>query len=152
MLTFTEVPIHTAIIGGILAFVFILFLALFLVPALYQSWKLGRFKKRLEKADGKDLDELSELFKSDKILSHLWKEFRDTLHEQKDLDASGSYQITAIRQTVPAETYFSEQILVHSPLRTEFFKHLPGTLTGIGIIGTFTGLIIGLQAFNTVSD
>ena len=107
-----------------------------LVPALYQSWKLGRFKKRLEKTDSKDLDELSELFKSDKILSHLWEEFRDTLHEQKDLDASGSHQITAIRQTVPAETYFSEQILVHSPLRTEFFKHLPGILTGIGIIGT----------------
>jgi hypothetical protein len=138
---------HTLIIGGILAFVVLLFVVLFLVPAFYQSWKLGRFTKRLEQADGKNLDALSEIFKGDNLLAHLWKEFRDTLHEQKDLDAGGNFRITAIRQTVPAETYFSEQILVHSPLRTEFFKHLPGILTGIGIIGTFTGLIKGLQAF-----
>lgn len=146
-MTFANLPLHTLIIGGVLAFVLLLFVTLFLVPALYQSWKLRSFTKRLEQADRTDLDALSEMFDRDDILGHLWKEFRDTLHEQKDLDSSGTYRTTAIRQTVPAETYFSEQILVHSPLRTEFFKHLPGILTGIGIIGTFTGLIIGLKAF-----
>lgn len=150
-MTLATMPMHTLIIGGVLAFVVLLFLTLFLVPALYQSWKLGRFTKRLIAADSTDLDALSAIFKKDDILGHLWEEFRDTLHEQKDLDASGTYKTTAIRQTVPAETYFSEQMLVHSPLRTEFFKHLPGILTGIGIIGTFSGLIAGLQAFN-VSD
>ena len=35
--------------------------------------------------------------------------------------------------------------MVDAPLRTEFYKHLPGILTGLGIIGTFSGLIIGLQ-------
>lgn len=147
MQSVSDLPLHTAIIGGFLAVLIILFLARFLVPALLQSVKLGKYAKRLENADTKDLEALSDLFKGDRIMSHLWEEFRDTLHEQKDLDARGNYQVTAIRQTVPAETYFSEQILVHSPLRTEFFKHLPGILTGIGIIGTFTGLIIGLQAF-----
>ena len=34
-----------------------------------------------------------------------------------------------------------------SRLRTEFFKHLPGIFTGLGIIGTFTGLIEGLRRF-----
>ena len=147
MLSFSEVPLHTAIIGGVLAFLIVLFLSLFLIPAVWQSVKLSRYTKRLRRADTKDLEALSALFKGDRILSHLWEEFRDTLHEQKDLDAQGTYQVTAIRQTVPAETYFSEQILVHSPLSTEFFKHVPGILTGIGIIGTFYGLIIGLQAF-----
>jgi len=37
--------------------------------------------------------------------------------------------------------------MVDSRLSTEFFKHLPGLFTGIGIIGTFSGLITGLQAF-----
>ncbi|ENW8878353.1 type I Zorya anti-phage system protein ZorA1, partial [Escherichia coli] len=34
------------------------------------------------------------------------------------------------------------------PLNTEFFKHLPGILTGMGIIGTFYGLMIGLNHFD----
>ncbi len=147
LMTLMTAPMHTLIIGGVLLFVVLLFVTLFLFPAFYQSWKLGRFTKRLEQADRKDLEALSEIFNKDKLLGHLWEEFRDTLHEQKDLDSGGNLRVTAIRQTVPAETYFSEQILVNSPLRTEFFKHLPGILTGIGIIGTFTGLIKGLQAF-----
>ena len=36
------------------------------------------------------------------------------------------------------------------PAPDEFFRHLPGIFTGIGIIGTFAGLIAGLSAF-TVS-
>ena len=147
MPTISELPMHTIIIGGVLVFFGVLFLVSFVRPAIYQSSILGRYAKRLENANTKDLEGLSTLFKSNGILSHLWEEFKDTLHEQKDLDASGTYRVTAIRQTVPAETYFSEQMLVHSPLRTEFFRHLPGILTGLGIIGTFTGLIIGLQAF-----
>lgn len=151
MLMLSDLPTHTAIIGGILVFFVLLFIIRFLIPAIYQNWKLGRYTKNVEAMDEIHLDGLSELFSNDKILDHLWKEFRDTLHEQKDLDASGKYNTTAIRQTVPAEMYFSEQMLVNSPLKTEFFKHLPGILTGIGIIGTFFGLIEGLKAF-TVSE
>jgi len=39
-------------------------------------------------------------------------------------------------------------VLVDTPLNTEFFRHLPGLLTGIGIIGTFSGLIVGLSGFD----
>lgn len=146
-----DLPIHSEVIAGALLLLFFSFVFLFFIPAILQNAKLGRILRLLERVDAKNLNAISEVFKRDAILSHLWAEFRDTLHVQKDLNAQGVYEITGIRQTVPAETYFSEQILVHSPLRTEFFRHLPGILTGIGIIGTFTGLIIGLQAFH-VSD
>jgi chromosome segregation ATPase len=53
----------------------------------------------------------------------------------------------ALRATVPAETFFNPQAVVDNRLRTEFFKHLPGICTGLGIIGTFLGLIQGLSAF-----
>ena len=53
----------------------------------------------------------------------------------------------AVRSTLPAETFFNGQTVVDARLRTEFFKHLPGIYTGIGIIGTFTGLIEGLRQF-----
>ena len=38
--------------------------------------------------------------------------------------------------------------MVDIPLKADFFKHLPGLFTGIGIIGTFLGLIWGLNAFS----
>jgi hypothetical protein len=55
--------------------------------------------------------------------------------------------VKRVRATAPAEFFFSSQSVVDSRLSTEFFKHLPGLFTGIGIIGTFTGLISGLRAF-----
>lgn len=58
----------------------------------------------------------------------------------------------AYRATAPAESFFNSQFVVDSRLRTEFFKHLPGIFTGIGIIGTFTGLIVGLQGFQVSQD
>lgn len=147
----SDQPVHVAVIGGFLALFLLLFLAYFFIPALIQSRKLGRLLVELVRNESRDLEALSALFGKDKLIGHLWSEFRHTLHEQKDIDASGNYVTTSIRQTVPAATYFSEEILVSSPLHAEFFKHVPGILTGLGIIGTFSGLILGLQAFQ-VSD
>jgi hypothetical protein len=85
---------------------------------------------------------VGEAFARHQRLKHLWSEFRDTLHEERAINsASGSLDVVALRATVPAETFFTEQALVDTPLRTEFFKHVPGILTGIGIIGTFYGLL-----------
>lgn len=49
--------------------------------------------------------------------------------------------------TIAAEAFFNGATLIEGRLFTEFFKHLPGVFTGIGIIGTFMGLITGLRAF-----
>jgi DNA anti-recombination protein RmuC len=96
--------------------------------------------------------DFSKIFSLDKTLAHLWREYRHTLHEQRDLNQStGSQEVTALRATVSAEAIFSTQTLVDNRLRTEFFKHLPGICTGLGIIGTFLGLLQGLNAF-TVSE
>ena len=146
-----DLPIRTEIFGGVIFFLVAAFILAFLIPALWQIIKLRGIQRALIRADAKDLDALSKVFQRDKIMSHLWDEFSDTLHKQKDVNAQGVYEVTAIRQTLPAETYFNEQILIYSPTRAELFKHLPGVLTGISIIGTFSGLILGLQAFN-VSD
>jgi hypothetical protein len=56
------------------------------------------------------------------------------------------------RSTTLAETFFTEQALIDTPLKTEFYKHLPGILTGLGIIGTFSGLIVGLIRFEVSGD
>ncbi len=42
--------------------------------------------------------------------------------------------------------------MVDTPLNVEFFKHLPSIITGIGIIGTFIGLLVGLIQFDASGD
>lgn len=133
--------------GGVLLVLVLIFLFVFLAPGLLHYFRLGLIKRRIVKFETKNLAaEFKKVFSTDKRLAHLWKEYQDSLHLQKE-DRGGQMEVTAIRATVPAEVYFNNQYVVDSRLRTEFFKHLPGIFTGIGIIGTFTGLIAGLRVF-----
>ncbi|MBF0185962.1 MAG: anti-phage defense ZorAB system ZorA [Magnetococcales bacterium] len=84
-------------------------------------------------------------------LQHAWSEYTETLHPQREMDETGQGRIVQWRATSLAETFFSEHAIVGIPLKTEFYKHVPGILTGVGIIATFLGLIHGLLAFD-VSD
>jgi ABC-type transporter Mla subunit MlaD len=116
---------------------------------------LGRARRRLERtrraAGGEaiDPDVIANAVMSQKRLAHLWSEFRQTLHPQKEVDDIGQERVVRWRATALAEVFFTDQAIVEAPLGAEFFRHLPGILTGIGIIGTFLGLITGLQQFDT---
>lgn len=79
--------------------------------------------------------------------SDAWREYEETLHEQADA-SQAEPTVKGIRATVQADAFFHTEALVDGPLHVEFYKHLPGILTGIGIIATFTGLITGLQHFD----
>lgn len=81
---------------------------------------------------------------------HLWDEYADTLHELKKA-GSGAITLTEVRATAPAEMFFTRDVLVDSRLFDEFTRHLPGVLTGLGIIGTFAGLLEGLGQFDASS-
>ena len=84
-------------------------------------------------------------------LNHLWDEYSDTLHELRNAEG-GSVQPAEVRATVPAEMFFTRDVLVDSRLFDEFTRHLPGVLTGLGIIGTFAGLLEGLSRFDATSS
>ena len=92
------------------------------------------------------------VFVLDATLAHLWREYGHTLHRQQDFGADGGRSIDVLRSTVPASTIFTTDAIVDARLWTEFFKHMPGICTGLGIIGTFYGLIRGLQAFQVSVD
>ena len=116
--------------------------------------KIGGIKQRLGGAPIVDLDEIKAVMVTDE-LKHLWSEYAETLHPQKDqkqLDNYGQPKIVRYRATAMAEVFFAEQALVETPLKTAFYKHLPGILTGLGIIGTFSGLIYGLNTFQVTDD
>lgn len=142
-----SLPAHVYVFVAVLGCLFVVFLLLFVAKGLLLRYRLGTLTRQIW-LRAKQNQEIDSLFKRDRVLRHQWREFRKTLHEQKELNSqTGELEVVALRPTVPAEFFFNIQALVDNRLYTEFFKHLPGIFTGIGIIGTFSGLILGLQQF-----
>lgn len=143
-------------VGSLLALSLLAFLAFFLWPGAKLGLELRRARKALAaiKQQGPvlDLDMVEEQAMASSGLRHCWSEFRDTLHPQRALSAGGSMEVARWRATAMAGAFFTDATLVDTRLRTEFFKHLPGILTGLGIIGTFSGLILGLQGFQVTDN
>src|SRR5450631_407662 len=124
------------------------FLFRFCIPALAVLRSLTRIYQALRapgtraaQQRGNDLSAMIGAAAEEPAFATLWKQYAKTLHPRRVVDDQGQQRIAGWRATALAETVFTEQALVDSPLRTEYFKHLPGILTGVGIIGTFRGLI-----------
>ncbi len=144
------VPVIVALF--LLAFV-VAFVAYFLKPAWELNGKLKAILQNVETERARKSRELSKCFEPDAKMAALWNEYHETLHVQKVLDVqSGEMVESAIRSTVSAEMFLSPHSVVDGRVHSEFFKHLPGIFTGIGIIGTFTGLLSGLRAFRISDD
>ncbi|CAJ0699136.1 hypothetical protein LMG18091_02859 [Ralstonia wenshanensis] len=140
-------PTPVLVTGAALAVLVVAFFAVFLGPGFAHWLRLRRIQHDIANFEAKDYPaEFRKVFSGDKRLAHHWKEYQESLHVQRE-ERDGQMVVRAVRATAPAELYFNSQAIVDSRLRTEFFKHLPGIFTGIGIIGTFSGLIEGLRAF-----
>ena len=138
------------VIVGVLALLTLFFLLRFLVPALILGYRLSKVQRRLKAAKTDKAGNVAQVFSLDRHLAHAWKEYEDTLHRQTRVNpATGVEEVASLRSTVPAEMYFSADVLIDSRLHSAFFRHLPGIFTGIGIIGTFYGLIKGLAKFQS---
>jgi putative membrane protein len=150
-----DIPINgnPRMVINVVAVLLLLFLIWYVGQAVFSLWRLqsaigALAALRRQKAGGETVtkDELDRIF-GHRFFAGVWDTFRDTLHEQyEEQNARG--RILRIRSTVSAEAVFSPQLLVDARLNVEFFKHLPGLLTGLGIIGTFYGLIHGIQQFD----
>lgn len=150
---------HVIFIATILLIVAITFVRKFIYPARLLGRQLDEAIRKLEviqNEDGghhfTDVDRVASEAMVNERLAHCWSEFRETLHPQKRVNNLGQEEVARWRATALAEAFFTDQALVETPLKTEFYKHLPGILTGIGIIGTFSGLILGLVDFQVSTD
>ncbi len=134
-----------------------LLLLLFLFKYFTKSFVIVHRLKKLTNR----LNEIQKLTVSEQIkqfdivfhehaLEHAWSEYSETLHKQYQT-VDGEKEVQQIRSTATSAAFFTQQYVVDTPLGTEFYKHLPGILTGIGIIGTFFGLMIGLHHFDPSS-
>lgn len=95
-----------------------------------------------------DISNIEQMAQSDDQMTALWTEYNQAIEALQQLEASPQTPVGKWQASSHAENYFTEQALVDSPLQTHFYAHIPGILTGVGIIGTFTGLIAGLIGFD----
>lgn len=124
--------------------------------------RLGQITRELETVRLRLQDEYKEAGET-----NLWTEYREdtAFFEQKDLqEAFNKYRLrvkgsrTGRRAGAPCdlEEYINEDFLDRAGMNF-YNSGVPGTLTGMGILGTFLGLSMGLGAFSgddifTVSD
>lgn len=110
-----------------------------------------------------DLKDVTEKIRRDAMNSHeyLWKNYK----ENKDLfitpklrEVYGDYCFEMERNEGSGDVYYKSDIedyinpgLVDSVMRRNQLNQVAGALTGLGILGTFIGLSLGLQNFNTGS-
>ena len=139
-------------VGGLVVFAIfglsLAFLWWFFRPAVFGWIKLVKIGASLKEFSARPTpNDLEKVFSSDERLREQWAQYSESLHQQHE-EKNGMMQAGPWRATLPAEVFFNPQNIVDGRLNVEFFKHLPGILTGIGIIGTFAGLIHGLEGFN----
>ncbi len=138
------------IIGNLLLTIAVGFAVRFVLPARRIGAELAAAIAALQSIKAADPAVIAREAMTSERLGRVWADYAETLHPQPG--STERPDGVRWRATALAETFFTEQALVDSPLKTEFYKHLPGILTGLGIIGTFTGLIIGLVHFDVSLD
>jgi len=99
--------------------------------------KIDNFIEKLKeyKNNGNYNDFKSSLEESDGELYKIWNEFDESLVYQNETDT--------YLNTIDAEYFFNKKTLL-THLGTKFYSTIPSILLGIGLIGTFLGLFVGL--------
>lgn len=107
----------------------------------------------LEKLNNHELDKdsLDSKFEQNSALKTAWLNYKKTFHDIKET-IDGEDVLVESRATVPSELFFWKYYRRYATKSKEFYKHLPGIVTGVGIIATFAGLLFGLLAFDPAGD
>jgi hypothetical protein len=136
-------PPHALAIGAVLLALALSFVALFVGPALALASRLSRADAVATRERDARSPALAALFKGDAGLQAALQSWQQQLRT-----ASGGVAVS--RES--ARSFFDLHALTHARLRLDLFQNLPGVFTGIGIIGTFSGLILGLRSFRIAQD
>ena len=92
------------------------------------------------------LPRLKEEFDSNKELKEVWQEFEDSLiPRQRDEN-----QEKIVYKTDESSIFLSEERLLGRDINLRFWNSVPSILVGLGILGTFVGLVWGLIPFSGI--
>lgn len=132
-----------------------------IVAVMFASSEFGSFAPMNE--INADLTRVTKKIRSDALNSHdyLWEPYsssNEELFENPRLRELYKDYLFELNRTQGQNVYYKAGIedyintgLVDSVMHRNQLNQIPGALTGLGILGTFIGLTLGLQHFNTGS-
>ncbi len=138
---------HSIIIMGVLLLLAMSFVALYIIPALGVMGRIKKASRGLVLREADAIEQVDKAFATDPGLSGLWQEYMGQVRP-----AAAANALMSESSHISARELFHPSTVAHTRLRLDFFRNLPGVFTGIGIIGTFSGLITGLRAFQISQD
>ena len=94
--------------------------------------------------------QLKEKFEHNTALKDAWREFEDSLIEGKRPGNQEDENQEVVYKTDEASLFFSEERLLDQHLNLRFWNSVPALLVGLGILGTFVGMVWGLIPFSNV--
>jgi hypothetical protein len=143
-------PGHLLVVGAALLVLVLGFLLGFVLPGLGMRREVLHCRLTLEH-DAAPLATLTpRLYDSARWLRSAWLHYQAARHAWQARGSQGGG--ASSDQAVDPRDFFEPGMALRMALRADFFRHLPGILTGIGIIGTFTGLILSLRGFDVSGD
>lgn len=146
----TNDEISDFFVYGILLIFFIL-LVMFLLKTIRRIHSIGNLAKKVGNLGGKYdrpaepgiLNDLEKVFENeDKFFKKAWQEFKESLviPERRKV----------VYKTDESSLFFSEDRLLGQSLNLRFWNSVPALLVGLGILGTFVGLVWGLIPFSGI--
>lgn len=147
---FYVIPIAMAIFVSVVMFFFI---KEYWIPAKKLAKEFDEIIKNVNQGESfqESKSSLNSLLSENSTLKHAWENYKNSLHDIRE-DVDGEFQIISSRSTVSSDMFFSQIAIIDTPLKVDFYKHIPGIITGVGIIATFLGLLFGLLAFDPAGD
>ena len=126
-------------------------LVIFLLKIIRQTHSIGSLAKEVgnlgtkydRPADPGILNDLEKVFEDEnKLFKKAWQEFKESLviPERRKV----------VYKTDEASFFFSEDRLLGQALNLRFWNSVPALLVGLGILGTFVGLVWGLIPFSGI--
>jgi len=135
---------------------------------IYRSIRKGNkflrdFVGEGEASKSENFVKLNKFFKDSRDLNHAWTEFRECVVCEKEVASLNGEEreISVYKNSRPAEEFFQFDEIVYNSsnwflgIKFGVFDAIPNILTGLGILGTFYGIISGLpeaSAFQSHSD
>lgn len=131
---------------GIILFALISYRKLHVKPKKIME-DLKNSTKMISELKGSFKEKLNEIYLKDamfneEVVETQWQDYKDSISEIEESDKDVIYEI---------DRYFSQVNLIELPGKRKIAEIIPGILTALGILGTFLGLLAGVNGLDTAS-
>ena len=142
------------LISDIFVYGILLFFLIYLGIFLWKTWHRSRLisdltnkvNQHVKPAKPEILPRLETEFNGNNELAEVWHEFQNSLITREPKEN----QEKIVYKTDEASLFFSEERLLGQHMNLRFWNSVPALLVGLGILGTFVGLVWGLLPFSNI--